>query len=188
MTRPDQPVVEVGRLEGEQVDPGGDVENAVERPSAHEFCEHSILLGQYRLREAQQHADADEGGELGDDRSDVVGLASDEHGVEEPLDDEELDDEPDCDRQLQRGCEQQLLSSGLRDETERVGDHSRKFTQVPLGLRMHDVPPRSVWSRGSRQSLYVVGLSALIGRVAHAGICSSVRVIRFAPAALPSPS
>ena len=60
-----EPVVELRRLEREQVDPRGDVEHAVERAPADELAEDTALLGLDRLHEVECDRDRHERGQRG---------------------------------------------------------------------------------------------------------------------------
>jgi hypothetical protein len=62
--RAPEPVVEVGRLESEQVDTGCDVEHAVERAPADELAQHPAVLGLDGAREVECDGERDERDEL----------------------------------------------------------------------------------------------------------------------------
>ena len=96
--------------------------------SCDELAQDTVLLGQNRLRHAQQYADADECRQFRHDRPEVVRLARDKHRFEQPLDDEELNDEADRYRELKGGCEEQFAPPGFGNEAERIGDEARELS------------------------------------------------------------
>ena len=80
--RAGQLVVEVGRLEREQVDPRRDVEHAVERAAPDELREHARLLVLDRAREVERDGDREQRGELGRDAGEVARAARPEDRLE----------------------------------------------------------------------------------------------------------
>jgi hypothetical protein len=142
--RPPQPVVEVRRLEREQVDLRRDVDYPVERAARDELAEHAAVLRLDGAGEVARDGDRDEGDELRDDVLEGAAGAGREHGVQDGLADEELRRDPERRDELEHGREQELRAAGLPDEPERVGEQPRQVApRAARALGVHDVDPRA---------------------------------------------
>ena len=112
-----EPVVEVRGLEGEQVDPRGDVEHPIERAPPHELAEHAALLVLDRLREVERDGDGDERREHRGELSERGARARTEHGVEHRLADEQLHDDPDRRQELEHGRDEEHVATRAPHES-----------------------------------------------------------------------
>jgi len=135
-------VVEVGRLEREQVDPRRDVEHPLERAPSDELREHACLLRLDRAREVERDRDQQQGGELRRDARQVARPARAEDRVEQRLRDQELRRDSRRRDELQRRRDHELAPAGAPDEPERVGEQAREVSEAPALLRVHHLPPR----------------------------------------------
>jgi hypothetical protein len=135
-------VVEIRRLEREQVDARRHVEHAVERLAADELRKHTRLLRLDRTREVERDRDCEQCDELGRDSRQVAGLTRGENGLEEVLRDEQLGGDRDRRDELERRRDQELATPCAPDEPERIDEQTRQVAERAALLRVHHLPPR----------------------------------------------
>ena len=123
--------MELGRLEGQQVDSRRDLVDLANRSLRHEPAEQTLLERPGLVGKGHSARHDSEGQQEGQDLRERCHTARRQQTLEHKAPDQELDGEPDPAEQLQGAGDEELPSPGLPDEPERCDEQPGKAAERP---------------------------------------------------------